>query len=187
MSFFAYVQCRPDGTPFYVGKGSADRVSLKKRYHNAHQCNVVDKYGRENILVGSYECSSEQIAYELERGIIKRILSSGAKLTNLSDGGEGAASGAVRSTETRLKMAAGKIGNQWNVGRKYSKETCIKKSRSLGGTRVIATNGNESIQFDTVAEACRSLSLDRGNVTNHLNAGPRRRGVKGWFFERVGL
>jgi hypothetical protein len=105
---FAYVHCRPDGTPFYVGKGSFKRsnIILNKHLRNAYHQNIVKKHGKGSILVGRLECSSEEIAFELEKGLIKCLRNSGASLTNLTDGGEGT-SGVKRGSwteEQRDKM-----------------------------------------------------------------------------------
>ena len=85
---FAYIHCKPDGTPFYVGKG------VRTRYKNFSQRNkwhkrVVDKYGKENILISKIDCSSNEIALELEIGLIKCLRRMGVSLVNLTDGGEG--------------------------------------------------------------------------------------------------
>lgn len=209
MSFYAYIHCKPDGTPFYVGKGDERRVAKKSRSHNLRHKRVLNKYGKDKILVGKMECSTEEIAFDLERGLIKRLRKMGIDIVNLTEGGDGA-SGAVRSPETRAKMslaqtgnkkalgkkkseearakmAAAKIGNQWNLGRKYSLESKVKKSRSLGGTSVECTRGEVVLTFPTIAEACRALGLDNGNVVNYLKRKPVRksRGVKGWHIRRI--
>lgn len=105
MSVYAYLHCRPDGSPFYVGKGKLRRVkSLSER--NFHHASIVAKYGRKNILVGKLECSSDQIAYELEMGLIKCLQRNEIKLTNYTAGGDG---GREPCEETRKRMSeAGK-------------------------------------------------------------------------------
>lgn len=186
MSFYAYIHCKPDGTPFYVGKGDDTRVSFKKRHHNRHHMNILNKHGEEKILVGKMECSTEDIAFDLERGLIKRLRKMGVRIVNLTDGGDGT-KGAVRSPETRAKMAAGKIGNQWNVGREYSLETRRKKSRSLGGTPVECTKDGVTLKFFSITEAAQELGLRPSAITHHLNRTGEREpfGVKGWVFKRV--
>ncbi len=103
--FYAYIHARPDGTPFYVGKGIRERAveltSNRNKYHN----NIVAKHGAENILVGKMDCSSEEIAFELEKGLIKCLRRAGVKLANMTDGGEGC-SGLIYSEQSRAKMSA---------------------------------------------------------------------------------
>ena len=125
MTFSAYVHARPDTVNasgiFYVGKGREKRVKKVAR-RNPHHKNIVNKYGRENILIGKLECSSEDIAFELEKGLIKCLKRMGVKLTNLTDGGDGV-SGRVPytrgspSTITReLISRANKGKTPWNKG-----------------------------------------------------------------------
>lgn len=209
MSFYAYIHCKPDGTPFYVGKGNETRVKRIERQHNPHHRNTINKYGKDNILVGKFECSTEDISFDLERGLIKRLRKMGVSIVNLTEGGDGA-SGAVRSIESRAKMsqaqlgnkkslgkrlskeardkiAVAKIGNQWNCGRKYSLETKIKKSRSKGGYPIECEKDGVVLTFPTLAEACNALGLNGPNVINHMKRKSLRKstGVKGWKIKRI--
>ena len=105
---FAYIHCKPDGTPFYVGKGALRRAKYlgeRNPYHKA----VVAKYGKSNILIGQLECSSDAIAFELEKGLIKCLRVSGIELTNFTDGGEGT-SNPTLETRKKLSEAAKKRG-----------------------------------------------------------------------------
>lgn len=101
MASFAYVHCKPDGIPFYVGKGALRRANYLGERNPHHQA-VVNKYGKENVLVGMLECSTSAIAYELEKGLIKCLRFSGIQLTNFTDGGEG---GVNPTPETRKKIS----------------------------------------------------------------------------------
>jgi len=105
---YAYIHCKPDGTPFYVGKGALRRAKYLGERNPYHQA-VVEKYGKQNILVGKLECSSDEVAFELERGLIKCIKSMGVRLTNFTDGGDGG-SNPVPETRKRLSEAAKKRG-----------------------------------------------------------------------------
>lgn len=109
---YAYVHARPDTVSatgiFYVGKGTARRASNVAR-RNPHHTNIVAKHGAENILVGMIPCSSEAIAFDLERGLIKCLRRMGVKLTNMTDGGEGNSN---PSQETRSKIAAALRGTK---------------------------------------------------------------------------
>jgi hypothetical protein len=108
MTSYAYIHCKPDGTPFYVGKGALRRAKyLGER--NPHHQNIVTKYGKPNILVGMLECSTDTIAYDLERGIIKCLRRQNIQLTNFTDGGEGT-SNPTPETRKRLSEAAKKRG-----------------------------------------------------------------------------
>lgn len=108
--FYTYIHAKPDYTPFYVGKGYGRRATYFFS-RNPHHKNITKKYGEKNILIGKIECSSEEIAFELEVGLIKCLKRMGVKLVNMTDGGEGR-SGSVASEETRRKMRAVRLGKK---------------------------------------------------------------------------
>lgn len=85
---YAYLHCKPDGTPFYVGKGVRSRYK-NFTYRNQYHKRVVAKYGQENILIGKIDCSTNETALELEVGLIKCLKRMGHFLTNITEGGEG--------------------------------------------------------------------------------------------------
>ena len=105
---FAYLHCKPDGIPFYVGKGALRRAKYLGERNPHHQA-TVKKYGSKNILIGVMECSNPDIAYELERGLIKCLRRMGVVLTNFTDGGDGGRN-PVSETRKRLSDAAKKRG-----------------------------------------------------------------------------
>lgn len=140
--YYTYVHARPNTEDasgiFYVGKGTLSRAMNVGR-RNPHHANIVKKHGKENILVGKFECSSEAIAFELEKGLIKCLRRMGVGLTNQTDGGEGI-SGLKFSPEARLNLSRAmtgrslseehkaKIGNA-GKGRKHTQETILKLSQ----------------------------------------------------------
>ena len=142
MSYFAYVHCKPDGTPFYVGKGTLRRAKyLGER--NAYHKNITAKYGKTNILIGTMECSNEKTAFELEKGIIKCFKNMGISLTNFTDGGEGGTN-PCEETRKRLSEAAKKRGvskacQEAKVlakkGKPLSVEQRLKQSEAMKGIK----------------------------------------------------
>lgn len=98
--WYVYVLRRPDGRPFYVGKGTGDRVAHHEnearhpndRRSNAHKLNVIRAIWRRNERVG-YEINGwfdgEQAAYDHEAALIGRWrrLHEGGLLTNRAPGG----------------------------------------------------------------------------------------------------
>lgn len=105
---YAYVHCKPDGTPFYVGKGKLRRAKYVGE-RNPHHASIVKKYGAKNILVGMLACSTEEAAYELEKGMIKCFQRVGIKLANFTAGGEGGLN-PTETTRKKLSDAAKKRG-----------------------------------------------------------------------------
>lgn len=126
--YFAYIHCKPDGTPFYVGKGNSRRVGEIRRNNKFHR-DVCSKYGEENILVGKIECSSESIAFDLERGLIKCLRRMSVNLANVTDGGEGS-SGWKAPDSYREKRRMMSIGsNNPFFGKTHSEE--LRKNESI--------------------------------------------------------
>jgi hypothetical protein len=108
--FYVYVLCRPDGRPFYVGKGLNRRVleheAEARRNHpvgetNPFKCNVIRKIIRDGGEIiyridTIYDPEDQQACLEREAFLIKthRRLHEGGYLTNLA-GGLGNLSGAA--------------------------------------------------------------------------------------------
>lgn len=115
--FYAYVHAKPDGRVFYVGKGKGKRSHELKSRGVYHQ-RVIDKVGAENVLIGKLACSSEQIAFDLEKGLIRCFRRMGTSLTNATDGGEGT-SGYKHTKETVSLLAEMASGpNNYFYGKK---------------------------------------------------------------------
>jgi len=104
VSFYVYLYFRPDGTPYYVGKGSGSRATVN---HDRRKKKLVPIPSKDRIHV--YECTSESEAFEIEKHLISQY---GRKdqgtgcLINLTNGGEGGASGKIVSMEVRAKISA---------------------------------------------------------------------------------
>lgn len=106
--FYVYIHKKPDGTPFYVGKGTgrrAYRLSNRNQWHK----NIVAKYGKNNIIIEVINCIDEAQAFDLEKIYIKQFKHNGVCLVNLSDGGEGDA-GKIFTEEHRQKLSAASKG-----------------------------------------------------------------------------
>lgn len=151
--FYAYVHARPETVDaagiFYVGKGGKGR-SHDFSDRNPYYAHVVNKHGENSILVGRFECSTEEFALELERGLIKTLKRMGVKLTNMTDGGEGVSGylhtesarkqmslqrkGRTHKPETLRKMSLSRLGhNNGFYGKRHSEETVLKISEAKSG------------------------------------------------------
>lgn len=109
-SFYVYVLCRPDGRPFYVGKGinrrALEHEAEARRNHpvgetNPFKCNVIRKVIRDGEQIiyrieAIYDLADQQGCLEREAFLIKAHgrLHEGGCLTNLA-GGLGNLSGAA--------------------------------------------------------------------------------------------
>jgi hypothetical protein len=138
----AYVHCRPDGSVFYVGKGRGARAkAIENVRRNPYYMKTVAKYGAGSIGVGLLECSSEKTAFELEIGLIRCFKRAGARLTNLTDGGEGKR-GCPNSPEANARTADKNRGqkrsdefrrraSEWMTNRVVSEDTRAKISAAV--------------------------------------------------------
>ena len=106
--FYVYIHKKPDGTPFYVGKGHGKRAYnfyCRSEWHK----NIVAKYGRSNIIIEIINCLNESQAFDLEKIYIKQFKHNGVCLVNMSSGGEGDA-GRIITQEHRKKLSDAKKG-----------------------------------------------------------------------------
>src|SRR6185312_11257893 len=101
-NYYVYLLCRPNGRPFYVGKGFNRRVLEHEtealRHHpigesNPFKCNVIRKIIRENgsllyRIDSIYAQTDQQKCLEREAALIRehRRLHEGGYLTNLASG-----------------------------------------------------------------------------------------------------
>jgi hypothetical protein len=105
---FVYLHKRPDGTVFYVGKGSEYRANeFSPTRRTAHHNNIVAKHGRGNIKVQLIPCLYEREAFELEKALIGIYRSVGG-ICNITSGGEGAA-GRKASEKQLQALARGRL------------------------------------------------------------------------------
>lgn len=123
--FYTYVHCRPDGTPFYIGKGHGKRAYEFKDRNDHHKC-IVAKHGKENIIVEVMPCKSEAEAFLREQLAIKALRLSGIKLCNQTDGGEGS-TGLKFTDDQRKNLSLTRRGCLNNFfGKSHSEETRAK-------------------------------------------------------------
>lgn len=175
----AYVHCKPNGNVFYVGKGKLARANdILKGKRNKWYMRTVDKYGAENIGIGIMECSSEAIAFDLEKGIIKCLKAMGVKLTNMTEGGEGktgcpnppeayaSASAKLRGRKRPADFC--KKASEWMTGRTVSAETRAKISASVKKLplpeKFVAQWGMRKGALNGMAKAVIGTHPEYGNV-----------------------
>jgi hypothetical protein len=115
------------------------------RRNNPHHTNVVRKYGPENILVSKLECSSEEVAFDLEKGLIKCLRKMGVKLTNVTDGGDGP-SGFVRSAESNRLISEARKGVSWGKHSDAHKEMISALSKANWANPVVREKMTQSIR-----------------------------------------
>lgn len=123
-TFYVYVLCRPDGRPFYVGKGSGtrylDHEGEARIGHKCHKCNTIRKIwqaGGQVVYLTKLTTESEQEAYDEEKRLI--ALYGRKNLTNATDGGEGQ-SGRKGALAGAAKLTWEQVNE---IRRRYAEET----------------------------------------------------------------
>ena len=101
--FCTYSHHKPDGTLFYIGKGSVKRANSKDS-RNPHWKNIVAKHGSHKVeILANWPTEAE--AFEHEKFLISCFRDLGFSLANITDGGEGM-SGAKHTDAAKSKMSA---------------------------------------------------------------------------------
>ena len=102
-----------------------------KKYRRHNWVNSVLENGH-TIVMNCAACAPEYRIGEKETEIVLFYKTCGADLVNGNNGGIG---GRSPSKEVREKCRISKLGNTWNIGRKYSKERNDKISKSKKGIK----------------------------------------------------
>ena len=148
--FFTYVDCRPDGTPFYVGKGTLTRVNRKPR-PNKHHTNICKKH--PNWYRGLAFMGSEKDAFIKEMELIEKYK---ATLVNRTNGGEGNSNFKGWKKGRPMLPHVKEILLKANLGRKLSEEH-----------KQAISNANKSVKrskgYKHTAESLEKMSIASKN------------------------
>ena len=163
--FYTYLHCKPNGDPFYVGKG-CKRRAYKFNKRNPHHSNLIKKYGVTNILIYIFNCDSEEQAFSDEIRQITQLRKEGYLLANKTDGGEGT-SGRKWTSYQYQKMKGNKHGVGVKYpGRKYSPEQNMAKSiRQKGKSLPKSTCINMSISRLGRPHPCKKIICPHCDLT----------------------
>lgn len=176
--FYVYLHCRPDGTPFYVGKGRGRRAYNMQYRRNPHHLSIIAKHGAENIIVQIFYVDSEAEAFALECRKIAELRAAGVTLANQTDGGEGpsgrtvsektlaalrARKGSKASAETRARVsAAGKGRIKSPEEREKLRQALIGRKRPLHViAALVAANTGRKLSAEHKAALQPSLAKAR--------------------------
>lgn len=109
----------------------AQRIVGSKR--NPHHQSIVKKHGAHNIQVFIFECDTEQQAFDDEIKQIAQLRRDGYRLSNKTNGGEGAGN---PTDETRAKISAFAKGRKTRLGAKLSQEAKDKIAKAHKGKKL---------------------------------------------------
>lgn len=118
---YVYVLCRPDGQPFYVGKGVNSRVlqhviearTTKRLTHKLNVIRAIERAGDSirYVIDSIHKDEAQALLRERELiGIIGRYDLGQGPLTNQTDGGEGTANPSEESRQRRRESLWGSEG-----------------------------------------------------------------------------
>jgi hypothetical protein len=153
--FCVYTHKKPNGDPFYIGKGLVSRAydfasSRRTEWHK----NIVKKYGRTNILIEIILCDSEEQAFLLEKQKIKLARSMGFPLVNLTDGGEGT-SGLKPNEQQIAGLAKGRrVGKKGPKGPRPHLEDWIRSDAGKEHVKKLSEIGREILHRERKVVCC---------------------------------
>jgi len=128
LKYYTYAYLRKDRTPYYIGKGSDNRIRSKQRNINLPK-------DKSRIIILKQNLTEEE-AFKHEKYMIdvfgRKDLGTGI-LHNRTDGGEGC-SGRIKTEEEREKIRARMCGeNNPFYGKIYTKEERQNLSEKMSG------------------------------------------------------
>lgn len=172
--FYIYIHKKPDGTPFYVGKGHGKRAH-KFYNRNPHHQAILDKYDGQ-VIVEIINCISEKSAFELEMIYIKQLKEANYRLANMTDGGEGVTGyrfdaetvnriAKINKTKKRSDAFKKMVSCQWKGVKRGIQSDSHKEKNAIarrGNTiRRGAKHSAESIEKMKIAHFGRILSEEQ--------------------------
>jgi hypothetical protein len=130
LKYYTYAYLRKDRTPYYIGKGSDNRIRSKQRNINLPK-------DKSRIIILKQNLTEEE-AFKHEKYMIdvfgRKDLGTGI-LHNRTDGGEGC-SGRIKTEEEREKIRARMCGeNNPFYGKIYTKEERQNLSEKMSGKK----------------------------------------------------
>jgi hypothetical protein len=192
--FYTYAHTKPDGTIFYIGKGTGVRA-WKKTRRNQHWKNIIAKYKTYGVeILANWDTEKEALNHEIL--LISCFRDLGYKLANVTNGGEGT-SGYKHTKEWKQKAKLAWSGNNnpnfgkplpEKVKQKISATSINKNLRGVNAVNfkcpILATNiktGNEIILSGT--DEMKLAGFQDSNIFKCLSG--KRKTHKGHTFKRL--
>jgi hypothetical protein len=191
--FVVYCHKRPtDGEIFYVGKGTAYRAKRSDSRNN-YWNNIVEKHGGFDIEIVA-ENLTEVEALGFEVVLIKGLRDAGAKLCNLTDGGEGV-SGFNHSLASRERMRttnAGKTKRGHRLTEEHKKKLSLAKlGKPASKLNVVASAKGRwkavvcvdtGIEYASVKEASKITGVNPDSISSVCRGKRQTAGNMRWKF-----
>jgi hypothetical protein len=155
--YFVYVDCKPDGMPFYVGKGNISRINDKRRRNN-HHSRICAKY--PGWYRGLAFMGNEQDAFAKEIELIEKYKSI---VVNQTDGGQGS-SGLPRTSEWKNKISLSVKSKLATLETKQKMVDGLKKAHNLPETKAKMQAIGKS--RDLSKFHAKYICIECGHITN---------------------
>jgi len=108
MQFLTYAHCKPDGSIFYIGKGTRKRAFNFNDRTNFWK-NIVKKHGSPTVeILASWPTEREALDHEIF--LIDTFRQMGTSLANITDGGDGV-SGLKHNDQTKTVLRDKSLAN----------------------------------------------------------------------------
>ena len=134
--YYIYACLREDGTPYYIGKGQADRAWAKHKYHKVPPPDKIIILESDLTEVDAFASERKYIQQYGRKDIGTGIL------RNMTDGGDGVV-GHKHSEETKKKITLARMGKPTNLGKIMSEEQKQKLREVNKGKIVSADTGRK--------------------------------------------
>ena len=162
--YYVYAYLRPDGSPYYIGKGHKDRCYSKNRARFS-----VKPLPDNSNIVFLEKNLSELGAFALERRYIawygRKDLETGI-LRNLTDGGDGIP-GYKHTPEIRKIISLAGIGR---FHTQEAKEVLRIKSKNRANNWVNKACSVEGTNFNSIKEAILSTGLNYDKLNSRFKS-----------------
>lgn len=169
---------KPNGDPFYVGKGTGRRAYAFGR-RNSHHKNIVEKYGRNNIIVCIFPCDSEKQAFADEIKKIYQLRKDGFKLANVTSGGEGVSGLRQKiSEDQKRKLSIAGMGNKNCLGWRHTKETKEKMYASRNESEKVKESRLKLTRFVKETQTKKIKCNETGEIFSSSTVAAKVFGLK---------
>lgn len=170
--FYVYVLARPDGTPFYVGKGQGDRIYAHEqaaaRGVRGHRYSVIRKLWQQGGQVQRYiilTTDDPQEAFDYERDTI--ALYGRENLCNQTDGGDGTNG---KTIEARQRIANALRGRKLPAATRAKMQAFQKTRYENPANRVIRSEQSRAMWAKTETRAAIVEGIKKQAATPEARA-----------------
>ena len=137
-NFCVYAHTKPDGTIFYIGKGTKNRAK-EKRARNKYWQNIVNKYGYSIVILADNLNDKQALAEEI---LLIEHFNKFGTLVNMTSGGEGMTGYKMpESVKNKIRITKFGINNPKFKGDIIAKNIKTGKQKQFSGNKELESFG----------------------------------------------